>query len=111
MHFCPSCSNLLLVENGAGQNGETCLVCQTCPYMFPISKPYISRTILKRKEVDDVLGGEEAWANVDSIEVTCPKCQHERAYFMQIQLRSADEPMTLFFRCCNTACGHNWKEN
>ena len=26
------------------------------------------RTHLKRKEVDDVLGGKDAWANVDSTE-------------------------------------------
>lgn len=26
------------------------------------------RTHLKRKEVDDVLGGKESWANVDKIE-------------------------------------------
>lgn len=25
---------------------------------------------------------------------TCPKCDHERAYFYQLQIRSADEPMT-----------------
>lgn len=25
---------------------------------------------------------------------TCPKCDHGRAYFYQLQIRSADEPMT-----------------
>ncbi|KAI8322479.1 hypothetical protein GQ54DRAFT_288051 [Martensiomyces pterosporus] len=79
--------------------------------MYPISRRFISRTILKRKEVDDVLGGEDAWKNVDSIDTMCPKCRHERAYFMQIQLRSADEPMTTFYKCCDPKCGYNWKEN
>lgn len=32
---------------------------------------------------------------------TCPKCEHPRAYFMQIQTRSADEPMTTFYKCCS----------
>jgi hypothetical protein len=27
---------------------------------------YVERTYLKRKEVDDVLGGEDSWKNVDS---------------------------------------------
>ena len=27
-------------------------------------------------------------------EATCPKCDNERAYFYQLQIRSADEPMT-----------------
>lgn len=26
--------------------------------------------------------------------VTCDKCEHGRAYFYQLQIRSADEPMT-----------------
>ena len=82
------------------------------------------RTHLKRKEVDDVLGGKESWANVDKIEghvgppfpprtrdaflvcgegvltvvspAVCPKCDARKAYFRQLQIRSADEPMTTF---------------
>ena len=38
----------------------------------------------------------------------CPKCEHNRAYFMQMQTRSADEPMTTFYKCCE--CGHRWKD-
>lgn len=41
---------------------------------------------------------------------TCPKCGHLRAYFMQIQTRSADEPMTTFYKCCNAQCGHRWRD-
>ena len=62
------------------------------------------------KEVDDVLGGSAAWENVDSTEERCPKCSNPRAYFMQIQTRSADEPMTTFYKCCNPQCGHNWRD-
>ena len=42
--------------------------------------------------------------------VTCPKCEHPRAYFMQIQTRSADEPMSIFYKCCNHECQHQWNE-
>ena len=38
----------------------------------------------------------------------CPKCGHGEAYYNEVQTRSADEPATLFFRCCK--CHHNWKE-
>ena len=107
---------------------------QVSSYKFP-----------RLKEVDDVLGGQAAWENVDSTEglvhaglqpglawfawmehlgwdlvclcicscsraETCPKCDHPRAYYMQLQTRSADEPMTVFFKCCNTQCNHRWKE-
>jgi DNA-directed RNA polymerase III subunit RPC11 len=39
----------------------------------------------------------------------CPRCSHQRAYFFQMQTRSADEPMSTFYRCVE--CGHQWKEN
>jgi len=84
----------------------------------------MERTYLKRKAVDDVLGGEDSWKNVDSTEgknsllcfsstsrtkelmsfvgcltVDCPKeCGSDRAFFMQIQIRSADEPSTTFYK-------------
>ncbi|RIA98119.1 putative Rpc11-DNA-directed RNA polymerase III subunit C11 [Glomus cerebriforme] len=109
MLFCPCCGNLLLIQHHT--QGEQSFFCQTCPYVFPIgNKEYKNRTTLKRKEVDDVLGGEEGWKNVDSTEVTCPKCEHPRAYFMQIQTRSADEPMSIFYKCCNHECQHQWNE-
>lgn len=41
---------------------------------------------------------------------TCPKCAHGRAFFMQIQTRSADEPMTTFYKCCDMKCGHRWRD-
>jgi len=73
--------------------------------------------------VDDVLGGEDSWKNVDSTEGmlltsrllmrgeltrerergfvvdSCPKeCGSNRAFYMQIQIRSADEPSTTFYK-------------
>lgn len=38
----------------------------------------------------------------------CPKCDHTRAYYFQLQIRSADEPMTTFYKCCS--CGHQWND-
>ena len=65
---------------------------------------------LERKQVDDVLGGKDAWVGASETTVPegCKECGHKRAYFMQIQIRSADEPMTTFYRCTN--CHYNWKE-
>ncbi|KAJ3048713.1 DNA-directed RNA polymerase III subunit RPC10 [Rhizophlyctis rosea] len=67
-----------------------------------------TKTVYKKKQIDDVLGGSAAWENVDSTEATCQRCEHDRAYFMQIQIRSADEPMSLFYKCCK--CGYQWRE-
>ncbi|CAG8510384.1 3777_t:CDS:2 [Ambispora leptoticha] len=107
MLFCPTCGNLLLIQTGGSRRQ---FFCQTCPFQYNIMKPYKKETRFKRKELDDVLGGEDAWKNVDSTEATCPKCEHKRAYYMQIQTRSADEPMTIYYRCCNPDCHHQWNE-
>ena len=64
---------------------------------------------MKRKPLDDILGGDEAWAHVQKADTRCPACAHGVAYFYEVQTRSADEPATLFFRCVE--CGHQWRES
>ncbi|RYG95490.1 hypothetical protein EON65_55895, partial [archaeon] len=95
MHFCPQCGNLLLLEEGM-QGMRFC--CPTCPYLHDLDTQHTSHAKIKKKQVDDVLGGEDAWENVDRTFARCPSCNHDQAYFMQIQIRSADEPSTTFYR-------------
>ncbi len=38
--------------------------CQACPYVYKIDKKITKAAKLLRKQVDDVLGGDEAWKNV-----------------------------------------------
>ncbi|XP_041498726.1 uncharacterized protein LOC121441569 [Microtus oregoni] len=101
------CGNGLIVEEG-----QRChrFACNTCPYVHNITRKVTNRKYPKLKEVDDVLGGAAAWENVDSTAEPCPKCEHPRAYFMQLQTRSADEPMTTFYKCCNAQCRHRWRD-
>lgn len=69
------------------------------------------------EQVDDVLG--DGFANAATAEVLggCPKCGHSKAYFFTVQIRSADEPATRFYRCASKAenpaseCIHSWSEN
>lgn len=85
---------------------------------------------MKQKEVEDVFGGKEEFANADSMAskwwmntkpglgsvrerlivafllctAQCPaeNCNGDRAYFFQLQIRSADEPMTTFLKVCSS---------
>lgn len=41
----------------------------------------------------------------------CGKCGNEKAYFFEIQIRSADEPATTFYKCANEACSNQWREH
>ncbi len=40
------------------------------------------------------------------LQVVCPKCSHNKAVFNEMQTRSADEPMTIYY-CCQS-CKHTW---
>ncbi|PWN89989.1 putative Rpc11-DNA-directed RNA polymerase III subunit C11 [Acaromyces ingoldii] len=106
--FCPTCANMLLI--GTDDRGLYKWACSTCPYEFPIAKQMTTRVKLTRKDVDDIMGGDDAWKNVDKTAIACPKCDNPEAFFMQLQIRSADEPMTTFYRCTERTCGHQWRE-
>ena len=64
MLFCPQCANILLVEKVPGE-GDMRFYCETCPYIHKIDRKIEKRMELEKKAVDDVLGGEKAWENVD----------------------------------------------
>lgn len=101
---------MLMVASAEGDCNK--LYCSTCPYEFPINGlQMFDKKKLPRKEVDDVLGGEGAWDNVDQTPAQCPRdvCGGDKAYFFQLQIRSADEPMTTFYKCVK--CSHQWREN
>lgn len=89
------------------------LECGTCSFQHRVTTAITSRVECKRKGVDDVLGGAAAWENVERTAVKCvnPKCRSGEAYFRQLQTRSADEPMTTFYRCVDRSCGTQWKED
>lgn len=105
--FCPNCGTHLTLQVGP-ETGVNEFACKTCSYAYEVKKRIISRKYPTLKEVDEVLSDAGAWINADLTDEKCPKCEHPKAYFMQQQTRSADEPMTIFYRCQN--CTFRWKE-
>lgn len=107
MEFCPTCANLLQYE----MTNPARFYCRSCPYVSPIErKVKIKRAVqLANKEATPIVVGEK---NVGpTTDASCPKCRHGKAEFHQMQTRSADEPMTIFYKCLNESCGHNWRED
>jgi DNA-directed RNA polymerase III subunit RPC11 len=80
--------------------GGNRLECRTCPYQHAIDMPIFSRKNFPRKEKEDVFGGPGAWDNAQKGRVQCPtaNCNGDEAAFFQVQIRSADEPMTTFYK-------------
>ncbi|EAW23132.1 DNA-directed RNA polymerase III core subunit RPC11, partial [Aspergillus fischeri NRRL 181] len=112
---CPNCGNSLTISRGEPTReyplGVNRFECRTCPYQHLLKHGRQEKTTMKQKEVEDVFGGKEEFANADSMATQCPAedCNGDRAYFFQLQIRSADEPMTTFLKC--TTCGARWREN
>ncbi|MCQ2820163.1 MAG: transcription factor S [archaeon] len=105
MLFCPTCSNLLLLEKSGNSFRY---FCKTCPYVFNVTQKIKIIENFEHKDEDLILGGKEAWENVSKTNAVCPKCEHPKAYFKEIQIRSADEPTTIFYKCAE--CGYEWRE-
>ena len=66
MLFCPTCSNILLTEQSSD---DMRFFCRTCPYIYRIEKKFESKMHLQRKEVDDVLGGSEAFKDASATSI------------------------------------------
>ncbi|UKK02759.2 hypothetical protein MACK_002856 [Theileria orientalis] len=60
------------------------------------------------KDVEKTPFSSNEFEHSPKIPAVCPYCNNNEAYFMSIQTRSADEPMTQFFVC--TSCTKRWKE-
>jgi DNA-directed RNA polymerase III subunit RPC11 len=102
---CPSCSNVLTVStttvDSSSEGGPSNrLECLTCPYQYILTKRFYERKTFMRKEREDVFGGPGAWDNAQKAKMQCPKegCNGDEAAFFQVQIRSADEPMTGFYK-------------
>ena len=106
MIFCPYCSNLLLLEKTSSLR----YYCKTCSYFVNVDQEFAFYNYFENKQVETILGSKEIWENVAKTNATCKKCENDKAYFKEIQIRSADEPATLFFKCSNLECGFEWKE-
>ena len=75
---CPNCSNRLIIgrvptdvalhPDDEHLRGKQRFECRTCPFHYIIEGTWYERRNFPRKEVEDVMGGKDAWANVDKTE-------------------------------------------
>ncbi|KAG0534718.1 hypothetical protein BDA96_04G303700 [Sorghum bicolor] len=110
MEFCPVCGMLLQIDPGTASH-RLRLFCSVCPYVCPIQNKIVKKARLVKKEVEPIFSTADEMKSAPKTAVTCQRCNHGEAYFKQMQIRSADEPMTTIYRCCKEECQHEWRED
>ncbi|CDY67995.1 BnaAnng25800D [Brassica napus] len=102
MEFCPTCGNLL-------RYGQSQFFCSTCPYIARIERQVEikKKQLLVKKSIDPVVKKDDIPKGPET-EAPCPRCGHDKAYFKTMQIRSADEPESRFYRCVK--CEQTWRE-
>ncbi|MFQ5977649.1 MAG: transcription factor S [Candidatus Heimdallarchaeota archaeon] len=110
--FCDKCGALLIPVRD--EKKEAALQCPKCGMKATNSAIEEGKYVLTQKiehsekdetvVIDNGLDGD----TLPTATVECPKCGHNRASYWQSQIRSADEGMTLFYRCLN--CRHTWRD-
>ncbi len=108
MEFCPKCGKVMVPKK---KSGKVVLACPRCGYEKPLKEEVIVMKVPKRASSEEVVvieSEEEDKVLPITTDVVCPKCGNREAYYWSVQTRSADEPMTQFFRC--TKCGYTWRE-
>ncbi|KAF5747229.1 hypothetical protein HS088_TW06G01410 [Tripterygium wilfordii] len=111
MEFCPTCGMMLQFQL-PNMGRPSRFACPACPYVCHIdNKVKIKRRqALVKKEIEPVFSKDDMLKGSET-EATCPACNHGRALYHQMQVRSADEPMTTFYYCLNERCKHQWRED
>ena len=103
--FCPECKSLLISSGGQ-------LKCRKCGYIRKIEEKDHSQMTLEKKrtenEITIVDDEEDKIKTLPTIQMKCPKCENNLAFWWLRQLRAADESEVRFFRC--TECGHTWRQ-
>ncbi len=89
-------------------NSKSVLVCRKCGYIKEIRNRRSIKENIKKKPLDDVVIVDKKTSTLPTTKVKCGKCGNDEAYWWLQQMRSGDEPPTIFFRC--TKCGHTWRQ-
>ncbi|KAI5181544.1 transcription factor S [Nematocida sp. AWRm80] len=84
--------------------GSSVFRCEECDYSKEIPGIFRVKTEVQPKTKQVAKTNKE----LPERTVFCPECNNPKAYYYQMQTRSADEPMTIFNTC--TKCKNVWRE-
>ncbi|SBT01587.1 DNA-directed RNA polymerase III subunit RPC10, putative [Plasmodium malariae] len=103
--FCPNCHNIVLVHIESG----VYFYCKTCNFKYKVKNKIYNKFDCKEYNKNIPLDAVDMNnKNMSKTQAICPKCTNDEAYFYSLQIRSADEPSTIFYVCVK--CNYHWKE-
>jgi len=106
MHFCPKYGHRMVAKS---EKGKRRLICAKCGYTESTGKSHMVEEKLKKKPMDEVVViDKKSQDALPIIKAKCGKCGNEEAVWWIKQMRSGDEPPTIFYRC--TKCKHTWRQ-
>ena len=105
--ICPKCESFLpppdeSLKTVCERCGNKCII-NSVP-KITVSKGGEERILRK------LLGLSTAFEEIKHsvVDEECPKCGHLKASFRTRQIRSVDEGSTVFYKCENPSCRHDW---
>jgi transcription factor S len=114
MNFCLNCGSLLETKKVKLKNHAIVMFsCNKCGHK--IEETYENMTINCKtithtpKQLVSVIGKEDQFNILPTIQVTCPRCDNGNAYAWQVQTKPSEESSTLFLRC--TKCNYTFRED
>ena len=85
------------------------LKCRRCGYIRKINDSDQMQIRKKQSGREIVIVEEgETVRTLPTVQIKCPKCECNLAFWWLRQLRAADESEVRFFRC--TECNHTWRQ-
>lgn len=105
MRTCPKCGSILIPKR---TKKGIVFYCKKCDKNYSFEDDIKIKSKVKRESEEAILiTKKESEKNLPKTKVICPKCGNEEAYYYMQQMRSADEPPTVFYIC--TKCNYSWR--
>ncbi len=100
MEFCEKCGSVITITDNR-------VACANCDHR-PKKKPKIEASEKIEKHETVAVINEEEDNTYPVVQIDCPSCKNNKAYFWTIQTRAADESETKFYKCLK--CKHTWRK-